>query len=98
MAWTDRHAAAIRASSLRSAVDVAAEPGGQAVGDDLDDPAEGVVGGVRRVDAGDHPRLGVGVEHADGRGVDAVEVVGAGARPVVGEPFPADFDDVATRR
>ena len=55
-------------------VHVAAEPDRDAVADDLDHPAEGVADLGRRLDLGDHGRLGLGVEAAHLRLVDARQV------------------------
>ena len=75
-------------------VDIGAEPRRQAVDDDLDDAAQRVAVGDRRVDACDHRsgRRRVGAPHRVG--VDAVEVAGAGLWRAVGDADAADGDDV----
>ena len=64
----DRHeGAGEQRVELAVPVDVAAEPDGHAVGEDLDDAAEAVAVLGRRLDLGDHRLLGRGVEAADRR-------------------------------
>ena len=65
-------------------VDVGAEAGRHAVGEDLDDAAQRVAGLGRLLDLGDHRLLGGGVEAADLGGVDRLEV-GRGGAPVGAE-------------
>ena len=67
------------ASSLRSQWTWLPRPDGHAVGEDLDDAAERVALLGRRLDLVDHGLLGRGVEAADRRGVDPLEVGGRGA-------------------
>ncbi len=47
-----------------------------AIGNHLDDTTKGVRIGFRLIDARDHPRFGITVERAHGRGVQSLHVVG----------------------
>ena len=63
------------------AVHEAAQARGQAVGEDLDHPAEGVAGAFGLVDLGDHRVAGGGVQAAHRRVVDPLLIARAPARP-----------------
>jgi len=74
---------------------VAAEPGGNVLGDDLEEAAERVelVGGG--IDRRDHRRLGVAVDASDRRAISVVADRGEGNLSVNVEAGAADLHDVA---
>ena len=73
---------------------VRAEPHGQAVGEHLDDAAEGVAVGLRGVDLADHLGGGLGVEAAQRIRVQSGAVLGGRQRSVLGDPHGADGEGV----
>ena len=78
-------------------VGVRAEPGRQAVDDDLDDAAEGVAVLVGGVDLGHHRGAGVGVEAAHRVGVQGLQVVAQG-HDAGRRAHGAELDDVRHER
>jgi hypothetical protein len=76
-------------------VHVAADAGGQPVGEHLDDTADGVAGPAAVVDLGHHPGAGRSVVAADGVGVQPCDVVGQRQLGAVRDGDGTDRDGVA---